>query len=116
MTTATMPQSPAFVAAVYAYCEAYRAGERSMDALVPLIKRVEAAFTWQPHPKAKPLTKRQKASTLKTWHALDQAHEGQITEIALKLIDMPADERSRTIDMWMAVMDVMPADAPAGGA
>jgi hypothetical protein len=95
MTTA---QSPAFTTAVRVYCEAHQRGIRDMSILGPLVKR---------------LTKREIHSTRKTWQALDQAHSGKITDIAVRLVALPKDEHARTIDFWSAVMEAMQPDQPA---
>lgn len=108
----TTTQSPAFVAAVHTYCQAFERGTRDMRTLGPMVKRIDAAFVYQPGPDCAPLTEGEKADTLATWQQLDNAHNGQITKMADHLLEMEPDERARSIELWIAVMAVMHDEGP----
>jgi hypothetical protein len=123
MTVSTLPQPPAFVAAVQEYFKVYHSGVHDMDVLGPLVQRAEQFFNWTPRPPAKPLSKRQIKITTRKWMSMPREHGDRLLVAMEQIGSLPEEERNRTVDMWIAVMEVMQVDqdadtciAPLGGA
>jgi len=113
VTTRTLPQPPEFTAAVQDYLAAYRAGVRDLDTLGPIMQRADDVFNWTPRPPVKPLTKRQVDRTVRKWMALPKEQGDRLERMFDAIRDMPEEESTRLLDMWLAVIDLIQQEPAA---
>lgn len=100
-----MHQPEAFTTAVRAYVTAHQAGCRDARRLKALANRIDRAFVWEPR-EAPPLTPEQVARSEGTFKTLAPDIQDRLLEVFEELVTLPEDECSRTLDLWIAAMEV----------